>query len=123
MTGEILRGSGGPIAVNTRLGWVLSGPVELAGLTTVNIVSTHRLRIDSKEKIDATLRAFWELESLGVKNEVDPVQHQFTKSIQMKEGRYQVSLPWREHCPRIMSSVSSDCMDFYVGSSKTLKCY
>ena len=98
VTGEILRGSGGPIAVNTRLGWVLSGPAELAGLTSVNLLSTHALRIDSiEEKIEATLNAFWELESLGVKNEIDPVQDQFTKNIQMKNGRYQVSLPWREH--------------------------
>ena len=98
VTGEILRGSGGPIAVNTRLRWVLSGPVELAGLMTVNIVSAHTLRIDSTEEdIDATLKAFWELESLGIKNEIDPVQDQFTKSIQVKGGRYQVSLPWREH--------------------------
>ena len=41
--GEILRGSGGPIAVNTSLGWVLSGPVELADLTSVNLLSTHAL--------------------------------------------------------------------------------
>ena len=45
----------------------------------------------------ATLKAFWELESLGVENDIDPVQDQFTKSIPMKDGRYQVSLPWREH--------------------------
>ena len=43
------------------------------------------------------MKAFWELESLGVKNETDPVREQFTKSIRRKEGRYQVSLPWREH--------------------------
>ena len=92
VTGEILRGDNGPIAVNTRLGWVLSGPAELAGLTTVNFVSTHALRIDStEEQIDATLKAFWELESLAVKNETDPVQEQFTKSIRRKGGT-------RYHC-------------------------
>ena len=59
-----MRGSGWPIAVNTRLGWVLSGPAELAGLNSVNLLFTHALRIDSiEEKIDATLIAFWELES------------------------------------------------------------
>lgn len=74
VTRDILRGNGGPIALNTRLGWVLSGPVELAGLTTANLVSTHTLRIDSTdEKIDANLKTFWELESLGVKDEVNPV--------------------------------------------------
>ena len=82
VTGEILRGSGGPVAVNTRLGWVPSGPVELAGLTTVNLVFSHTLQVDStKEDIDATLKAFWELESLGIKSEIDPVQDQHIREI------------------------------------------
>ena len=39
----------------------------------MNLVSTHTLRVDSmEEKIDAGI------ESLRVKNEIDPVQHQFT---------------------------------------------
>ena len=59
MTGETLRGSGGPIAVSMRLGWVLSGPVELARLTTVNFVSTHTLRIDNtEERIDGHPEGF-----------------------------------------------------------------
>ena len=126
VTGEILRGSGGPIAVNKRLGWVLLGPAEHAGLTTVNLISTHTLQIDSTEgKLDATLEAFWELESLGVKNEIDPVQDQFTKSIQMKGGtRYHcLGMNITNHYQQIVSLASSDCMVSYVESSKTLKCF
>ena len=81
VTGEVLKGTGGPAAIKTRLGWVLSGPAECAGFTMANLISTHTLRIDYTEgEIDATLRTFRELESIGVKNKVDLVQDQFTKT-------------------------------------------
>lgn len=74
-----MKGVEGPIAVDTRLGWVLSGPAEHVDLIAANLVSTHTLRVDYDEaEIDKTLKAFWDLESLGVKDEVDPVQDQFT---------------------------------------------
>jgi hypothetical protein len=47
-TGEVRRGENGPTAVGTRLGWVLSGPVEdermpISKLAT-NLATTHVLR-------------------------------------------------------------------------------
>ena len=48
VTGEMINQCNGPTAVRTRLGWVLSGPVE--GLSqpesSVNLVSTHVLMVD-----------------------------------------------------------------------------
>ena len=65
-----LQGEGGPVAVNTTLGWILSGPADLAGHqeSTMNLVSTHALRDDdgvTNKMLDTTLRSFWELESWG----------------------------------------------------------
>ena len=98
VTGEVVRGPDGPVALNTRLGWVLSGPMQMSDATSVNFASSHTLRIDSSTEIlDKRLQLFWELESFGVRAEEDPVQEQFTESIQMVNGRYQVSLPWREY--------------------------
>ena len=49
VTGEVIRKGDGPMAIWTRLGWVLSGPVQ--GLshqnTSCNLVSTHTLKVDS----------------------------------------------------------------------------
>ena len=45
VTGRVVCKEGGPVTIQTRLGWVLSGPVE--GLscrnTSCNLVSTHNL--------------------------------------------------------------------------------
>lgn len=79
MTGEIRRGEDGPIALHTRFGWVLSGPMAAASQETsaVNLITTHTLRVnaepDKLKKPDDRLHSFWNLESLGVSGEGDPL--------------------------------------------------
>ena len=41
VTGEVVGG----VAINTTLGWMLSGPADVKG-STVNLITTHTLRID-----------------------------------------------------------------------------
>ena len=104
VTGRVLRGVSGPTAVETRLGWVLSGPVEEAPPETmmINFVATHTthsLRVDTfteQESLDAGLRRFWELDSLGI---LKNVYEKFTQQISLKQGRYEVHLPWKESHP------------------------
>ena len=105
-TGEIRRGEDGPVALHTRFGWVLSGPIAAVNQETsaVNLITTHPVRIDEEsdrlKELDDRLRSFWNLESLGVGIEEDPMLEEFNNSICFKEGRYEVSLPWREsHAP------------------------
>ncbi len=101
--GETVQGEGGPVAVNTKLGWVLSGPVEPPGKqkSTVNLscVTTHALRVNgvTDRELDTILRSFWELESLGIQEQADSIFDRFASTIQMKDGKYEVSLPWREY--------------------------
>ena len=101
-TGKVLRGDSGPVAIHTRLGWVLSGPTTLTGrpMPAVSLIATHTLRINSEPcstgRLDETLRSFWELESLGICEPDKSVLDDFDSSIQFKEGRYEVSLPWKE---------------------------
>ena len=101
VTGEIVRGGDRePVAVRTKLGWILSGPVSFncdeqssAGLIT------HVLRVDcspSLKDLDNTLRKFWELESLGVVDSEVSVYEQFGSNITLRNGRYEVYLPWRD---------------------------
>ena len=102
VTGEIIRGQSGPVAIQTTLGWVLSGPAETTGQrkSTVSLVTTHTLRVEgiTNKELDTTLQSFWELESLGIRSSnTDPVSDQFVNTVQMKNGRYEVSLPWREY--------------------------
>lgn len=67
--------------------------------STVSLVTTHTLRADgvTNRDLDTTLKSFWELESLGIQEPIDSVHDQFASTVQMKGGRYEVSLPWREY--------------------------
>ncbi|KAK2548100.1 hypothetical protein P5673_031800 [Acropora cervicornis] len=105
--GEIKRGESGPVAMNTRFRWTLSGPVENAPHSethSVNLAATHVLRIDTgRYKMDvhemelgAKLRTFWELESIGIKKEEDSVLETFQETVTFKNQRYEVGLPWKE---------------------------
>ncbi|KAK2549503.1 hypothetical protein P5673_030047, partial [Acropora cervicornis] len=72
-TGNIIKGDPyGPVALETNLGWVLSGPSVCSRFTrscTVNLSSTHVLKIESTHMSDMKddLQKFWDLETLGIK--------------------------------------------------------
>ena len=107
VTGEMRRTGDGPVAINTKFGWVLSGnlPVDGQGVTSHNFLTTHVLRVEAlpsiQENLDEVLRSFWKLESLGVEPKVDSVLEEFTQTVKFKEGRYEVSLLWKESHPRL----------------------
>ena len=102
ITGETRRGQGGPIAIRSEFGWVLLGPV---GFTTPDIpcstLMTHSLHIDAMPLQDAQilydrLKSFWELQSFGISNLEKTMHDEFRDKIHFNEGRYEVSLPWKE---------------------------
>ena len=89
-TGQVKKGQAGPTAIETRLGWVLSGPVS--GLPqerfvmneVVNTCSTHLLKIETycdNTSLDQSLQRFWELESLGIRENEDTVRERFIQRI------------------------------------------
>ena len=107
--GEIKQGTSGPVAMNTKFGWTLSGPVENAPRSdthSVNLAATHVLRIDTHRdefdvrqqdmEMDNKLRTFWELESLGINLEENSVLETFNSTVTFKNQRYEVGLPWKE---------------------------
>ncbi len=104
-TGETRRGEDGPVAVHTRLGWVLSGSLSMEEGCSAAL-TTHVLRIDAnpstQDPLNEVLHSFWDLESLGVVNtKEDSVLEEFTRSVQLKNGRYEVMLPWKDSHPRL----------------------
>ena len=83
VTGEVKRGSSGPAAVSSKLGWLLSGPYEVDNsnetVTCTNVSSHLTLDCFSQEitdkildnqyetdEIRESLKLFWEHESLGI---------------------------------------------------------
>ena len=102
VTGSICKIDAGPTAIHTKLGWVLSGPTSAKGAVScsVNFTTTHVLRVDTQTEksmsLDEQLRSFWELESLGIQEEEKTLYDDFTTRVSFRDGRYQVSLPWKE---------------------------
>ena len=94
--GFIIRGkSDEPVAIQTSLGWVLSGPLkgklDQSALTTakVNMVS-----VSSGKGKEAEVQKLWDLETLGIRPE-DDVQVSFNDEIVFNGVRYSVRLPWK----------------------------
>ena len=103
VSGKVRRGETGPIALDTRVGWVLSGPIEnnATEQSIVGFINTHALQVHTLPEstdVNEGLRRFWELESIGINPVEESVHSKFTQAIAFKNGRYEVSLPWRAGC-------------------------
>lgn len=101
VTGGVSRGTQGPVAIHTKLGWVLSGPTSAMEPihSSTNLVTTHVLQVDAKpseQDVEEQLRSFWELESLGIVGAEKTIYDEFLDSVNFQNGRYEVSLPWKE---------------------------
>ena len=105
ITGETRRGQSGPVAIRSNLGWVLSGPVGFATQDNpCSTLITHSLCVDTfllqdVQMLDDRLKSFWDLESFGISNSERTVLDEFQDKICFTEGRYQVSLPWKDPHP------------------------
>ena len=109
-TGNTERGESGPVAMKTSLGWVLPGPLlQTPGSDTdVYLVTSHTLRLDTSSCGDTIIekriydplleqvKNFWELEAIGVSTQEETVHEKFLDTIHLNNGRYEVSLPWKE---------------------------
>ena len=102
VSGDVRRSEHGPTAVHTKLGWVMSGPIHAKShsVCAATLMTTHVLRTDTKQLVTVSpeeqLRSFWELESLGIQQEEKTLYDDFTSNIAFSQGRYQVTLPWKE---------------------------
>ena len=104
-------GGSGPVAVESKLGWILLGPVPREDMSSVstNVVSSHTLHVNtqletnivtsnrSDDLLVEQVKQFWELESIRVLPNEGTVHDKFLDSIHQVEGRYEVNLPWKEH--------------------------
>ena len=89
---------GGLVAQETLFGWILSIS-WLNEKRDSSVCVVHQLLCFS-DIPEATLRRFWDLESIGIspkENEIaDPVLDRFLETVNFKDGRYVVELPWKD---------------------------
>ena len=111
VTGESIRGNFGPTAINSKFGWLLSGPTNIPSSTNdSNVVSNLIIsgepflnEANDNDEIVSMLKTFWETESAGIVD--DSMCERQVPNITVKRndisfnGRhYETGLPWKEDC-------------------------
>ena len=82
-----------PVAVQTVLGYVLSGPMKVSADSDSTESSSYF--VTREDRLDREVGRLWDLETLGIR-ESDDVQDRFVDSIEHNGDRYRVKLPWRQ---------------------------
>ena len=114
VSGDVVRGDSGPVAISSMFGWILSGHASEAEardkFSTTNLIiersepmSVSPFDIHSDNDELNSLQKFWDTESLGVQYATKVPQvdgDEFLSDINFDEveRRYEVGLPWKEGC-------------------------
>ena len=108
--GKVIRGNTGPVAISSKLGWIISGktPGSLESTACTNVCSNLILEtpvgmpfVDDCDEITQTLREFWKHESSGIEEDIKKPQSTSDDNkgepfdIAFNGQRYQVGLPWK----------------------------
>lgn len=95
--------------MQTCFGWVLSGPVPGVIVAESHVTCSNVSHVLTAETyssqqellhLEKTLQAFWDLDTLGIKEGEESVYEKFLEDVSFRNGRYCVQLPWKS--PRIM---------------------
>ena len=103
---KVIRGSG-PTAVDSKLGYLLSGPTQHGHLHSM---ATNVSMILTPTQSDFDLERFWTLESIGVSQGDDTVEVNIMESYltscvtRATDGAYIARFPWRTHHPSLPSN-------------------
>ena len=92
-----------PVAVETKLGWVSSGPLKGQDMcadvhfSQVNFIASF---VEGQESLEDAQR-LWNLETLGIREITSQVHESFENNISFNGSRYSVCLPWKEGSPEL----------------------
>ena len=97
----------GPIAIKSKLGWLLFGPIKVSAtrydITHSNLIIEAQESLLAGNEDDAlvnALKSFWEAESIGIKDlpSKDLREESFATDVKQNADRYEVKLPWKRDC-------------------------
>ena len=94
-----------PVAVETELGWVLSGPMRSYSRSP-EPVQVNLVQSDDKG-LDVDVHKLWDLEILGIKEPRSEVYEEYSDSISFDRNRYSVKLPWKEGHPELPTNYAT----------------
>ena len=99
-----------PVALETKLGFVLSGPLLMSSHeVSTNLITTHALKIQTEhitldELSNNLLHQFWENEAINDFDDNGISFSCFKKNLLFAEGKYQVWLPFNENLAHMESN-------------------
>ena len=102
---EVIRGTeaNGPVAMKTKLGYIVSGPVDVVSENGTFLSHVMRVESNCVEEREADpliyeIKKFWEVESEGSKvlNENPSIDVQFESDIAFVDGKYQCKMPVKD---------------------------
>ena len=82
-----------PVALRTSLGWVFCGPTGGYGQDCTVSMS---VQVCADQQLDDTLQKLWNLEFIGITPVEKSVLRKYKETLAYKNGRYEVSLPWKD---------------------------
>jgi Pao retrotransposon peptidase len=89
--GGIQKGS--PTAINSELGWILTGPIQPTN-------NKSAVAMVSLKELSAQVERFWDLEEMTIqesKNENEVCEQHYADNVKrLPSGRYQVKIPFKE---------------------------
>ena len=99
VTGKTKKGDGGPTTIQTKLVWVLSGPVgeksphvnHMSNLATIHTLKCASDEVKSMDDVlTQEIKKFWDLETLGIQPQC--VYEEFLENIRHEDNHYVVNL-------------------------------
>ncbi|XP_076298317.1 uncharacterized protein LOC143217663 [Lasioglossum baleicum] len=121
----IRKGAGNePVAQNTALGWIISGPVATHASST--FTSIHISHGTVHETFESELSRFWEIEeiprtSLPSPEDIQCENHFASTHFRTPEGRYVVRLPFKDKSPTSLGTSRSSALSHLLFSERRLK--
>ena len=98
VTGETRRGEEGPMAVDSKLGWLLSGPINEVScdwcyVTHTNLIIEGEKPLFQPSQDDVlanSLKRFWDTESVGISDTTANEDELFEIDVRRKGNRYEI---------------------------------
>ena len=105
VSGETRRGEEGPIAVDSKLGRLLSGTINEVScgrcyVTDINLIIEGEKPLFQPSEDDMlanSLKRFWDTESVGISDTTANEEELFEIDVRRKGNHYEVKLPWKEN--------------------------
>ena len=119
---HVVRGNTGPTAVESKLGYLLSGPVSLDYTFPNEITTFHVMAHTAAAPLEqpVTLERFWNLETIGIMDSDTPdvLRQDFETFrdhyIERHQNHYVAKLPWKSDHPSLPTN-------HYISETRTCR--